>query len=166
MKFIKSFFFFCSFLIGANIFAQADTTAPYLKDKNLPNFTLLNKDSVEFNQTVLQPNKRTIIMLFNPECEHCQQQLQLLLSMPEVKQSAQIVLSTTETLEKLNIFYKKFNLQQYPFIHPGKDHHYLFGKLFQPKTIPVLAFYDSKQQFVSLYQGNISKKVILKELKK
>jgi thiol-disulfide isomerase/thioredoxin len=163
---IKAFFFLFTFFIGANVFAQADTTPPYLKDKQLPNFTLLNKDSVEFDQSVLEQNKKTIIMLFNPECEHCQQQLQLLLSMPEIKQSAQIILSTTETLEKLNIFYKKFNLQQYPFIHPGKDHHYLFGKIYQPKTIPVLAFYNNQQQFISLHQGNISKKVILKELKK
>lgn len=161
-----TFFFLCSFFISAAAFAQSDTTAPYLKNKQLPNFTLLRKDSVEFDQTVLDKNKRTIIMLFNPECEHCQEQLKLLLSMPEIKQSAQIILSTTETLEKLNIFYKKFNLQQYSFVIPGKDHHYLFGKLFQPKTIPVLAFYDSKQQFISLHQGNISKKTILKELKK
>jgi thiol-disulfide isomerase/thioredoxin len=163
---LKQFFFLVIILCGGFIaHAQYDTTAPYLKNKQLPAFTLLNIDSVEFNQTVLDKSKKTIIMLFNPECEHCQKQLTLLLSMPEIKQSVQIILSTTETMEKLNIFYKKFNLQQYPFIHPGKDHHYLFGKFFQPKTIPVLAFYNDKQQFISVYQGNISRKVILDQLK-
>ena len=143
-----------------------DTTPPYLKNKQLPDFILYSKDSVAFDQSVLKPGRKTIIMLFNPECEHCQDQLTLLISMPEIKQNVQLLLTTTETLEKLNIFYKKFNLQNWAFIYPGKDTKYIFGKFFQPKTIPVLAFYDSKRQFVQLSQGSMSRKQLQKVLGK
>lgn len=141
-----------------------DTIPPYLKNKQLPDFVLFSKDSVAFDQTVLKPGKKTIIMLFNPECEHCQDQLTLMISMPEIKQNVQLLLATTETLEKLNIFYKKYNLQNWAFIYAGKDTKYILGKFFRPKTIPVLAFYDSRQQFVHLNQGSMSRKQLQKVL--
>lgn len=163
---IKQFFFLLYISCSVSVSAQQyDTVPAYLKSKQLPDFSLVSKDSVAFDQSILQANKKTIILLFNPECEHCQDQLTLLLAMPEIKQSAQIVLTTTETLDKLNIFYKKFNLQNYPFVYPGKDTKYIFGKFFQPKTIPVLAFYNNKKQFILVNQGNMSKKKILAALK-
>ena len=146
-------------------FSQTDTTAPYWKEKLLPAFTLLDKDSVPFTQAVLKEGKNIIIMLFNPECDHCQKQLELLLSIPEVSNSAELVLSSIETIEKNNIFCKKNNLENYPFVHLGKDYKYLFGKYFRPTTIPVLAFYNKKREFVLINQGNAAKKLVLGALK-
>jgi hypothetical protein len=163
MKKLPALFFLLSIYITA--FSQYDTTAPYLKTKILPTFSLLTTDSLVFTQTVLKENRNIIIMLFNPECEHCQKQLELLLSLPEVAQSAELVLSSIETLEKNKIFYDKFRLGDYPFVHLGKDFKYFFGGYFQPATIPVLAFYNKKKEFVQINQGNTGKKTILKALK-
>ncbi len=163
MKKIPALFFALSIcMIG---FSQYDTTAPYLKTKMLPAFSLLNIDSVVFTQTVLKENKNTIIMLFNPECDHCRKQLDLLLSMPEVAESAELVLSSIETNVKNKIFYNANHLEKYPFVHLGKDYKYLFGSYFQPKTIPVLAFYNKKKEFVLINQGNTGRKMIVEALK-
>jgi len=150
--------------VGLHSFSQTDTTAPYWKEKLLPAFSLLDKDSVAFTQNTLKEEKQIIIMLFNPECDHCQKQLELLLSIPEVAQ-AELVLSSIETIEKNNVFYKKNHLENYPFVHLGKDYKYLFGKYFRPTTIPVLAFYNKKREFVLINQGNATKKVIVNALK-
>ena len=149
---------------GLYAFSQTDSTAPYWKERTIPAFSLLDKDSLPFTQTVLKEDRNTIIMLFNPECEHCQKQLELLLSIPEVANSTELILSSIETIDKNNIFYKKFHLENYPFVHLGKDHKYLFGKYFRPTTIPVLAFYNKKKEFVLINQGNTTKKVIVKAL--
>ncbi len=154
-----------AFGICLHSFCQRDTTPPYLKEKMLPAFSLLDKDSVAFNQSILKTGRNVIIMLFNPECEHCQKQLELLLSMPEVSGSAELVLSSIETIAKNNIFYNKYHLENYPFVHLGKDYKYLFGKYFQPTTIPVLAIYNKKNEFVLINQGSTGKKVIIKALK-
>jgi thiol-disulfide isomerase/thioredoxin len=146
-------------------FAQADTTAPYLRTRALPGFSLLTIDSVEFTQNILDTGKNTIIILFNPECEHCQEQLELFLSIPGLLASTQIVLSSIETHEKNRVFYNKFQLQKYPSVYLGKDHKYFFGGYFRPKTIPVLAFYDKQKQFILLNQGNMKKKQVEKALK-
>ena len=104
-------------------------------------------------------------MLFNPECEHCQEQLELLLSVPQVVQSAQIILSSIETHEKNRIFYNKNHLEKYPFVHLGKDYKYFFGAYYRPNTIPVLVFYNVQKQLTFFNQGNTKKKQVEQALK-
>lgn len=147
------------------VFSQADTTAPYLKTRTLPDFSLLTIDSVEFNQTILDNTKSTIIMLFNPDCDHCRHQLELLVSTPIVIQSAQIILSSIETHEKNRIFYNKNQLEKYPFVHLGKDFKYFFGSYYRPNTIPVLAFYNPQKQLTFFNQGEVKRKQIELALK-
>ncbi len=164
---MKKIFIFCViFLGGLAAFSQKDSNAPYQKNKTLPNFVLLNADSAVFSQKVLTGNKHTIIMLFSPVCEHCQQQLELLLSLPQVINNTNLILTSTEPLHKLKLFSDKYQLQKYPWIHLGKDHKYFFGGFFQPKTIPVLAFYNKQNQLSYFNQGNVKKKEILLALKK
>lgn len=153
---------------GTAGFAQSDTdtTARYWKNKALPHFTLLNLDSTLFTEANLTAGKYTIIMLFNPECEHCQNQFKALVNMPEVAASAQIVLSATETMDKIKKFYTKFEVAKYPFVHIARDHNFTFGPIYQPKTIPVLVFYDQHNQFIAIKQGEAEKQQIINWLKK
>ena len=163
---MKRIFLFIAVLFFCHTaFSQYDTTPPYLKNKFLPAFSLVSLDSVPFTQSVLTSGKKTIVMLFNPECEHCQNQLQLLLTIPEVTDSVNLILTATETLGKIKIFYDKFHLEKYPWIHIGKDYKYFFGGFYQPKTIPVLAFYNIHNQLVYFNQGNVKKKEITEALK-
>ncbi len=155
-----------SWLFSMAVFSQYDTTAPYLKTKLLPDFTVLSLDSVPFTQTVLAQGKKSLIMLFNPDCEHCKHQVQLLLTIPELTQNTNIILSSTETLQKIKTFYDRFHLEKYPLIRIGKDYKYFFGGYFQPKTIPVLAFYNKQNQLVYFNQGNVKKSTVLQALKK
>lgn len=153
------------FIFAVPVFSQADTTAPYLKTGILPGFSLLTIDSVEFNQTILDDTKHTIIMLFNPDCDHCRHQLELLVSIPSVVQSAQIILSSIETHEKNRIFYNKNHLEKYPFVHLGKDFKYFFGGYYRPNTIPVLAFYNPQKQLLFFNQGEVKRKQVEEVLK-
>jgi thiol-disulfide isomerase/thioredoxin len=150
--------------MGFGSLAQ-EPVSPYLKTKKLPAFSLLNIDSVAFTQTALSKEKPVIIMLFNPECGHCKDQLTLLLKMPEVTQAAQLVMATTETLDKIKAFAETYNLAGYPSIFIGRDKRSFWGGYFQPKTIPVLAFYDKEGNFKKLLQGSSKKKEIIEALK-
>ena len=105
-------------------------------------------------------------MLFNPECEHCQHQMELMITIPELTQNTNIILSSTETLQKIKTFCDKFHLDKYPLIRIGKDYKYFFGGFFQPKTIPVLAFYNKQKLLVYFNQGNVKKSTIIQALKK
>jgi len=155
---MKRLFLLFFLLTSFTAFSQVDTTPPYLRTKLLPNFSLLTIDSVEFDQTILGEGKNTIIMLFNPECDHCQEQLKVLLSIPAVLENSQLILSSIETMEKNRIFYNKFHLEKYPFVHLGKDHKYFFGGYYRPNTIPVLAIYNQRKELLFFNQGNTKRK--------
>jgi hypothetical protein len=164
MKNIRIFVVILFLNIAGN--AQTDTTPPYLKTRQLPDFSLLSLDSTVFNQTVLKEGKSTIVMLFNPDCEHCHKQTELFLSMPEVMQQAQLILVSTETLDKIKFFFTRFKLYKYSGLFIGKDYKYFFGGYYRPKTIPLLAFYNRQKQLTLFNQGNVSKKLVLKAIKK
>jgi thiol-disulfide isomerase/thioredoxin len=161
----KSIIVIAALFIYSNAFCQYDTTPPYLKDKMLPAFNLLNSDSALFTHKILSTGKTTIIMLYNPECGHCQDQMDLLLSLPEIITNTQIVLTSSQPLFKIKTFYQKNKLEQYPNIFAGKDYAWFFGKFFQPKTIPVLAVYNKQNKFVFISQGNATKKQLLEAIK-
>lgn len=158
--------FVTTILVSTIGYAQIDTTPPYLKTKQLPNFNLLSMDSTLFTQTVLKNEKHTIVMLFNPDCEHCHKQITLFISMHEVLQQVQLILASTETLDKIKVFYNRFKLYKYPALFIGKDYKYFFGGFYQPKTIPVLAFYNQQNELTFFNQGNMSKKQVLMAIKK
>ena len=151
--------------LSAAAFSQAyDTTPPYLKSKTIPNFVLLSLDSVPFTQSVLVNGKKTIIMLFNPECEHCQHQLESMLTITDVLDSVNLILTSTETLGKIKIFYDKNHLEKYPMIHIGKDFKYFFTGFYQPRTVPDLAFYNREKRFLYFNMGGLKPKEIINVL--
>lgn len=142
--------------------AQTDSTAPYWKNRQMPAFSLLRPDSSLYTNKDLDSAKSTLIMLFNPECEHCQDQYKLLTTtIPQYASHIQVILSATETMEKIRIFAGRFDVSKYPYIHLVRDHKYQLGPVFQPKTIPVLILYDRHQQFMKINQGALAKKELL-----
>ena len=146
-------------------FAQYDTIAPVLRSRHLPSFSLLSVDSVAFNQSVLDTGKHTILMLFNPDCEHCKKQLQRFLSMPEFYISSQLVMISIETVAKTKHFYNRYHLKDYPFIHIGKDYKRFFISYFRAETIPVLAFYNTRNELALFKQGDVEENDIREAIK-
>jgi thiol-disulfide isomerase/thioredoxin len=155
------------FWFGCNLFAQTipyDTIAPYLKVKTIPNFSLQLPAGELLTQQNIIENKCTIIMLFNPECEHCQKLTQQLVKIAGVKKS-QLIMVTTEPWEKIKKFEQQFKLKNFGFVKIARDEKYFFGVFYKPTTIPVLAFYNTAKQFIALKQGNITTQEIKDILK-
>lgn len=161
----RLFILLVTFSFSGVILAQSDTTLPYLKNRQLPAFNLLSVDSVVFTQKKLSADKSTILMMFNPDCDHCQKQLDSLLVIPEVIQKSQLVMISMVPLKFNREFYQKNHLEKYPFIYLGQDYEGLCLRFFKPHTVPVLAFYDRKRQFVNIHQGNAERSLILESLR-
>ena len=159
--FLIAVLFFSATLTG---YSQNTGPAPFLQSKKLPDFTLTNIDFKDFTQNDLNRSKSTIIMLFNPECDHCQQQLELFLATPEVVKNAQIVLSSLEPQETNREFYKKYQLSKYPFVLLGREYGNFFGDYYRPTTIPFVAVYNPKKQLVLYNHGSITKPQLLSAL--
>src|SRR5215203_3606374 len=83
----------------------------YKRFPNVPPFELMKLDSsTYFKKADLPKNQPVLIMVFNPECDHCQHQVeQMLLDMAQLK-NIQMVFATPEDLNKLKAFNEKYNL--------------------------------------------------------
>jgi thiol-disulfide isomerase/thioredoxin len=136
--------------------AQAsDSSAPYLKNPVLPAFRILKPDSTHwFTQADLKKGRPVMIMVFNPDCEHCQKQAEIITkNNKEILSGVEIVMTTYQDFGKMRSFIRKYDLSAYRNIHVGRDVNYFFGPFFNMHYNPFLAIYDKKGKLYKAYEG-------------
>jgi thiol-disulfide isomerase/thioredoxin len=147
------FLFLCCCYLGS-VIAQNQEQPPYLKNPVLPDFKILQKDSLTwFSKKDLKAGKPVMIMLFSPDCDHCQQQTKMILERIKDLGDLQIVMTTFQPMDKMRKFYKEYAIAKYPTIRMGRDVSYFFGGFYKGRSIPYLAIYDRNQKLVKIYDG-------------
>ena len=147
--------------------AQSDSSKPTFAKYPLPQFSILLPDSASyFTKNDLPKGKHTIIILFSPDCEHCQHQTELIIKNIDRFQNAHIVMTTTLPFEKMKEFYERYNLKDYPTITVGRDTKHFFGGYFSPAihSVPFIAIYDQHEAFRKVFDGGQKIEVLLAAL--
>lgn len=159
---------FITLLMNTTIlaFGQKDSLPPYLQFRTLPPFKLLKSDSSGWiTKADLQKHKRTIIMLFSPDCEHCQKQTEILMEHLDELKDVQIVMATTLPLEKIKEFIRRFKLNDHPNFFIGRDNAMFLGIYFDLHSIPLLAIYNKKDELINVFEGGAKWKKLAEALK-
>lgn len=148
-------------LLSLTIFSSAraqgvPAEAPYKRFPTLPPFTLLGVDSSTFTRDDLPKHKKTLIMYFSPECDHCKHQTEDMLKEMNRLKGIQIVMATYQPFEEITAFYKNYNLAAHPNIKIGRDIKYFFAPYYQLMNLPYLALYDAKWDLITTFEGNAS----------
>jgi thioredoxin-related protein len=138
---------------GDNTRKKKDTLADFMRMPYLPAFRIMRFDSTYITKASLKQDKHTIVMLFSPDCEHCQHQTEDLIKHMDELKEVQFIMTTYQPMENMKRFYEKYQLAKYPDIHMGRDTHYFFGPFYKIKSIPFLAFYDKKQDLMKVFDG-------------
>lgn len=157
MKLIFTAFFLC---MGFALQAQIDTSSQCWKQQVIPSFSVFTSDSTAFANINLEPKKKTVFMLFSPDCDHCQKQVELMQKNAGVFKNAQLVLITTASFEMIREFEKKYAISKYPFITICRDPKMFFGVFFKLKQVPMLAFYGSDSRIKKIYNNGATMKQI------
>jgi hypothetical protein len=153
------------FLVLVNYsFAQVDTGSAAWKLGSLPRFSLLKTDSTLLTEKDLKPGKCTIIMLFSPDCEHCQKQIEMMLKKASLFKDCQLILATTLPMPYIRDFVIKYKTDQFPFIRVGQDSKFFFGPFFKLQQVPMLAFYNRQGKLKEVYHGGADMKKIKRAL--
>jgi thiol-disulfide isomerase/thioredoxin len=153
-------------LFSSSLIAQNKEQPPYLKKPVLPEFRILQKDSLTWTtQKSLKPGKPVMIMLFSPDCEHCQQQMKIIQANKKQLAELQIVMATYQPMEKMQRFYKDYKIAEFPNIYMGRDMFYFFGPFYMAKSIPFLAIYDKEHKLARVYEGGAKIDKILEAIK-
>ena len=149
-------FLFCSFLLVmmTGVFAQSDSLkAPYLRFPTIPLFTLLKSDSSKITRDDLLKNRKTMIMYFSPDCDHCQHQADSMLASISKFQDIQIIMATYQPIEEMRVFYKKYKIANYQNIKMGRDMHFFFPPFFKIANLPFMILYDKKGKLITTFEG-------------
>jgi len=153
-------------LLALHVQASAqDQDAPYLKYPSLPNFSILQEDSTSwFTARDIRRGAPVIIMLFSPECDHCQKQTSLMTKNMSQLRNTEIIMSTFQPLYKMKDFIRQYKLYQYPNVHVGRDVKYFFGPFYRVRTAPFLALYDKNRNLIKVFEGDVKVDRILEAL--
>jgi thioredoxin-related protein len=139
-------------------FAQRDTTvpvaAPYQRFPDLPPFKLLKIDSVTyFTKADVPKNKPVLLMIFDPNCDHCQHETEDILKNIDSLKNVEIIMSTNASFDGLKDFYNRYELANYKNITVGVEAQYFLVPFYNMKNFPYLALYNRKGKLITTHEG-------------
>lgn len=131
----------------------AQDSAIYKRFPAIPPFTIIRvPDSTLFTKNDLTKNKPVIIMIFSPDCDHCQKATRSLLENPVILKKARVIMASTVGYEYINKFYSEFKIAEHPGIVMGRDATDFFGYFYGIKNFPSIYMYDRKGRFVRSFE--------------
>jgi thioredoxin-related protein len=145
----------CVFTVTA--FAQKDSlAAPYLRFPTLPPINILMADSAtRYTRDDIPKKHPVLLMLFSPECSHCQHTAEEIMKYKDDLKNVQIVLATMHPLSQMRTFISKYKLDSIPNVVVGEDIYYFMASFFNIKNLPFMAFYDKKGKLISVFEGSL-----------
>ena len=151
------FLFFLVLCVSLTSFAQVDsTTPPYKKFPTLPPIQLLLGDSTtKFTKENIPAKKPVLIMLFSPDCSHCQHEAEELTAYKEEMKNIQVVMITFHPLWQMNEFVEKYKLKALNNVVVGKDIYLVLPSFYSVHNLPFHALYDKKGNLVSVFEGSM-----------
>lgn len=164
---MKSFLFFCIVLLALNATASVDSIPAHLKGLKIPDFKLLLVDSAtNFYTENLDGKKNTLIMLFSPDCDHCQHQTEDIIQNIAAFKNTQIIMTTVLPFHQMKTFYETYRLQRFKNIVMGRDVLYFFSPYYRAQFTPYLALYNKKGELLYTNDGQVKIETLLAQLPK
>lgn len=145
--------------------AQTDSSALYIQYPEIPPFSIMvAPDSTKFTKADLKKRKPALIIIFSPDCEHCQHETKDLLNNMELFKKLQIIMVSHLDFRSVKKFYVDYKIGDYPNITMGRDGAYMLGTFYKIHTFPTMFLYDKKGHFVKKFEGSIPVKKIAESL--
>lgn len=160
---MRSFFTILFILAVLVAGAQAaPAQAPYLRFPTLPPLQLLLADSsTKYTRNDVPKKKPVLIMLFSPECSHCQHTAQELVAQKEKLKGIHIIMATLHPLWQMKAFTEQYGLAQIPGLVLGKDFSFILPSFYGIHNLPYLAFYNKKGGLITGFEGSMPLEKIL-----
>lgn len=123
-------------------------------------------ESLHGRQTCLDgfnPNQPTVIIYFNPECEHCQYEATEIGRQPERFAKANMILITPDSSkEKIETFANSYRLWQVDNLVILYDHNFQFKKYFGTTVFPSVFIYGTDKRLLKQFIGEVKMEAVLK----
>lgn len=149
------------FIICSAIRSLSQDTALYLQFPTIPLFSIIKvPDSSRFTKYDLKKKKATILIVFSPDCEHCQHEVNEIKANYKLFKKAQFLMVSPVEYKYIKTFYEEYKMADYPNITLGRDPNYMFGTFYKVRAFPSIFVYDKKGQFVKAFDESVPVKKI------
>jgi thiol-disulfide isomerase/thioredoxin len=165
MKKVTTLFslFILSLFASMTLIAQGniDPNAPFLKDKNIPKFTLNLTTGKSFNSTQIPKSKYTCIIIFSPDCSHCQDEAAELTKNADKFKSVFFIWNSYKEMADIKAFATKYGLDKQSNVIVGRDPEFSIPVFFRPRMTPFVALY-ANGQLLKVYEQGVKVPELLK----
>lgn len=146
--------------------AQIDTSQQYFKNPRIPAFNIRKvPDSSVFVYGMLEKNKPTIIVFFDPDCDHCQDATKNLTAKIDLLKDAQVLMVTIMDFNRTKKFYNDYKIADYPSITITRDGSFDLPRFYRVGSIPDVYVYDKKGKLLNHYKTKLPVEEIAEQLK-
>lgn len=142
---------FVSLLNAQSLDIKPDPSTPYLKDKNLPKFSINLIDGKQITNLTIPKFKYTCIVFFSPDCSHCETEAATINKYKEKLKNVLFIWDSYRDMSAIQAFADKFDFVGRPNILIGRDPEYTIPSFFRPKMTPFVALYKNNQ-LVKVYE--------------
>ena len=133
---------------------QAGAEPPFKRFPTLPPFHLLKLDSTTYlTKEDVKKNRRTIIMYFSPDCDHCKHQTESILADFSKFKDIEIIMATYQPMEELKQFNEHYRMAEHSNIKMGRDEKFFLPPFYKIRNLPYLALYDKKGNLITTFEG-------------
>jgi len=144
----------------------ANAQAPFMRFPTIPPFHLLKLDSSTYlTKDDVKKNRRTIIMYFSPDCEHCKHQTEAILGDFSKFRDIEIVMATYQPFEEMKQFDSHYHITGHPNMLIGRDEKFVLPPFYKIRSLPYLALYDKKGKLITTFEGTQKADTILNAFK-
>lgn len=156
-----------AFVFAAVVAFAQNTTAPaYKRFPTLPPLKILLTDSTTwYTKTNIPAKKATMVVVFDPECDHCQHETEDIVKNIDKLKDITIVMASPAEFSKIKSFYSKYNLKRFKNIVMGRDTGFVLPTFYKISNLPFMAFYNKKGDLIDAFEGNLSIPKILEKFK-
>jgi len=145
---------------------EEPTLPPYKRFPTVPPLKLLLLDSTSyFTKNDLKKNKPVLIIVFNPDCEHCKHETEEIIKNIDSLKNIQIVMATIMSFDLMKSFDEKYELQRFQNIIVGKDVQYTLPSFYQMHFMPYLAMYNKKGNLLATFEGAMKMEDLIRTFK-
>jgi len=145
---------------------EEPTLPPYKRFPTVPPLKLLLLDSTSyFTKNDLKKNKPVLIIVFNPDCEHCKHETEEIIKNIDSLKNIQIVMATIMSFDLMKSFDEKYELQRFQNIVVGKDVQYTLPSFYQMHFMPYLAMYNKKGNLLATFEGAMKMEDLIRTFK-
>jgi len=136
--------------------------------KILPQFTFYTLDGKAFSTKDVDRTKKSLLMLFDCTCEHCQRETKLLFSNYGAFKGVNIYMITLDEVFAIQQFFGSYapGLNLKPNVKVLQDKKKIFIPTFLPDQYPAIYLYSEGGKLLEYSTGDGGMKKMLKALKK